>query len=139
MMLDFDDVTDSYPIRRLLRVFARADIHDELFWGFYEEGELKFFALCSDIFEWGTADMEEIREEDLDLLEQTHRDLMAVSIADRTQAWAVAWTAELYAARKRQKRPQGAVYANMPEEIRPLFDACGPERKVDVFNPSEQP
>jgi hypothetical protein len=134
-----DDEVEPYPIFRVLRIFARADIRDELFWNFYEEGELKFFALCSDVFEWGTADMEEIRVEDLDLLEQTHRDLMATPVADPTHAWAVTWTADLYSARKRKKRPQGAVYKNMPEEVQVLFNACGPERKTDIFNPKKQP
>ena len=35
---------------------------------------------------------------------------------------------ELFSARVRKMRPQGASYKLYPKELWPLFDACGPER-----------
>jgi hypothetical protein len=46
--------------------------------------------------------------------------------------------AELFCARVRKMRPQGAWYAYCPEAEWPLFDACGPERGVDAGNPYAQ-
>ena len=47
---------------------------------------------------------------------------------------------ELYVARRRGKRPQGAWYKYLDTpEIRALFDACGPERQVDLLNPRRHP
>jgi hypothetical protein len=46
--------------------------------------------------------------------------------------------AELYAARIRKMRPQGAAY---PERAatQALFDACGPERAIGFGNPRRPP
>lgn len=43
--------------------------------------------------------------------------------------------AELFAARVREMRPQGACYKGYPKDLWPLFDACGPERETGMGNP----
>ena len=43
--------------------------------------------------------------------------------------------ADLFAARSRQERPQGACYSGYDRSIWSLFDACGPEREVGLGNP----
>ena len=43
--------------------------------------------------------------------------------------------ADLYCARKRSMRPQGALYSCIPEEHWDLFNKCGPEREVHAGNP----
>lgn len=42
---------------------------------------------------------------------------------------------ELFAARVRGMRPQGACYKGYPKDLWPLFDACGPERETGMGNP----
>lgn len=123
-MADLDFVT------RVLKAFE-FDNTESLWWNF-DDGKLRMYAKCSDFFEWGTADLEEIQPEDLDLLEQCVKD---VTELDRTNMYA----GELFAARKRKLRPQGACYKHLPEVLWPLFDAAGPARETDLFNPHKHP
>lgn len=119
-------------LRRVLAVFA-FDNCDDLWWR--TDGEYApatFFVLCNDLFEWGTADVEPIRIEDLPLLEQTAEDV-------RPLVPMLNCVGDLFAARKRQMRPQGASYKYIPEVLWPLFDACGPERETGLLNPKKQP
>ena len=44
---------------------------------------------------------------------------------------------DLYCARRREERPQGACYSIIPKNLWPLFHACGPERKTGLGNPYE--
>lgn len=115
----------------VLRIFALADCRDELFWTAQPEKGMKFFAQCSDVFWWATADLEEITEEDLSLLKQCYQDLKPIDMRH--------YLPELYAARKRGLRPQGAWYgvaARIDHEgLAELFDAAGPPREADILNP----
>lgn len=117
-------------VTRVLKAFE-FDNTDSLWWNFVDS-KLHLFAQCSDFFEWGTADLEEILPEDIDLLEQSVTD---VTELDRTNMYA----GELFAARKRKLRPQGACYKNLPEVLWPLFDAAGPARETDLLNPHKHP
>lgn len=111
---------------RVLRVFA-FDNTEQVWWR--TDGEyapVTFFATCNDLFAWGCADCERITEQNIDLLERT-----AAELSEDDQSY----LGELFAARARQMRPQGACYKSWPEHIKALFDACGPERSIDVFNP----
>jgi hypothetical protein len=122
-------MTDDFVLR-VLKAFE-FDNTDSLWWRF-DGDKVRLFAQCSDFFEWGTADLEEILPEDVDLLEQCVKDVIEL---DRTNMYA----GELFAARKRKQRPQGACYKNLPESLWPLFDACGPERERSLTNPKAQP
>lgn len=42
---------------------------------------------------------------------------------------------DLFCARVRGERPQGACYSRYPQELWPLFDAVGPERETGLGNP----
>jgi hypothetical protein len=75
-----------------------ADLSDDaLFWRTYDDGRIKVFVNCSDTFEWGTADLEEIKPEDIELLQQCLDDLKEID--ERY------FLGELFAARKRNWRP----------------------------------
>lgn len=113
--------------RRVLLVFAHADIRDELLWHGTRNG-IRFHANISDLFDWGTADAEPIDPEDVGALEQAYRDCLAVGAAR--------CTAELYAARRRGMRPQGAAYPVVPA-AQALFNACGPKRTLGLGNPRQ--
>lgn len=109
-------------IRKLLKISSKHDVCEELYWS----ENLEFFVICNDFFFWGAADAEGILQEDLELLEQC---LIDDDISGTL----------LYCARKRKLRPQGAAYkAFLLEESWPLFDACGPEREIDMLNPKER-
>lgn len=119
-------------IHRVLAVFA-FDNCDDLWWR--TDGEyapVTLFVLCNDVFEWGTADAEPIRPEDLPLLEQAAEDV-------RPLVSMLNGVGDLYVARKRGMRPQGASYKYIDEKLWPLFNACGPERVTDLLNPKKQP
>lgn len=123
-------MADTDFVTRVLKAFE-LDATDSLWWSF-TDGKPQLYAKCSDFFEWGTADNEEIHPEDLDLLEQCVKD---VTELDHTNMWA----GELFAARKRKQRPQGACYKHLPEALWPLFDAAGPVRQTDLLNPRKHP
>lgn len=124
-------------VTRVLELFSlsHADLYDGgLFWR-VDNGELKVFANVSDIFAWGGADAEPITPDTLPALEQAYTDLKALD-ADE-------FTAELYAARQRGERPQGAAYPDDKHkswrQVSALYDACGPERPLGLGNPKQAP
>jgi len=82
--------------------------------------------MCSDIFFWGCADCEDIAVEEL-------KDLVACFSESPK------WGGELWVARKRKERPQGAVLKMMSAEERRLFDVCGPVKPVGLGNPVAHP
>lgn len=88
----------------------------------------------SDVFEWGTADGEEITPADIPALRQ--------SKVDAREAGEEFYFGELYAARRRKRRPQGAFYNDrhtpIPPQLAALFNECGPEREQTLLNPQKQ-
>jgi hypothetical protein len=121
--------TSAAYVRRVLDLFAQADIRDELLW-FVDGHQVVFHANVSDVFEWGCADAEPITPDRLPDLERSYADLAAVG--------ALECLAELYAARLRGMRPQGAAYPSKAG-VCGLFDACGPEREIGILNPRRHP
>ena len=116
----------------VLGLWQDADlIPDGLTWR-VKDGAVSFGANCSDVFYWGTADVEDITPEDLGLLDECLTDLMAVD--------APYLLPELFCARRRGMRPQtpfGRKYDRhtqqypedtMSPKVRALFDAAGPVR-----------
>lgn len=124
-------------VTRVLELFSlsHCDLYDGgLFWR-VDDGQLHLYANVSDVFAWGGADCEAITPDTLPALEQAYADLKAVEGDD--------YTAELYAARQRGTRPQGAAYPSATHEswrqISALLDACGPERPLGLGNPKPAP
>lgn len=121
---------------RVLELFSlsHADTYDNLFWR-VDDGTLSLYANVSDVFDWGSADCEPITADTLPVLEQAYADLKAIDAAE--------YTAELYAARQRGVRPQGAAYpgdkSRAWREVSALYDACGPEREIGPGNPKTAP
>jgi len=88
------------------------------------ESGLRFYAQCSDTFDWATADCEEITPERLPALEQAKTDLRNVDGGWRNDMW----LGELYSARVRNRRPMRAFLKGLQPQVRALFEAAGPER-----------
>lgn len=112
-------------ILAVLRFAVERQFSDEISWN---PTTLAPAAMCSDLFEWGTADCEEITPDNFPELKRAVADVSAI---DRYSSWGP----ELFCARVRKMRPQGACYRSIPPLLTDLFDACGPERKVDMCNP----
>jgi hypothetical protein len=112
-------------VRQVMFLFDSADIHSEMYWHVGDDG-IRLLALVSDVFMWGCADAEDITPERLPVLQQAYDDLAVVD--------GLPHLAELYAARIRRMRPQGAAYSDSPG-VRFLFDKCGPERETGLGNP----
>lgn len=92
-------MSDDFVLR-VLKAFE-FDNTDSLWWNFVDD-KPRLYAQCSDFFEWGTADLEEILPEDIELLEQC---VVEVTAFDRTNMYA----GELFAARKRKQRAAGCL------------------------------
>lgn len=83
------------------------------------------FVNCNDTFFWGCSDAEDIESrEDIDLLKKSFEDVGGHYCGS-----------DLFCARKRKCRPQGACYTYYPEEYWHLFDECGEERETGLGNP----
>jgi len=119
-------VTDNEVfMTRVLDLFSRLDSHDMLFWRM-DDGNIRFFVICNDIFFWATADVEEITQGNVENLEQAVAD---VQVADPD---ADEWMGPLlFCARRRGIRPMPRM--ELPKTLKPLFDACGPERTNNDF------
>jgi hypothetical protein len=89
--------------------------------------DLDFYVNCNDLFFWGCSDAEDIEtQEDIDLLKKCFEDIGEY------------WATQLFTARKRRMRPQGAAYPKN-ENLWKFFDDCGPEREIDLCNPNPHP
>lgn len=99
-----------------------------------EYAPVTFFVSCNDEFSWGTADAEEVTAENLHELKEALDD--TYKVAGRPGQ---VYAGELFVARVRKMRPQGACYERYSSTLRPLFDACGPEREVNFLNPKPYP
>ena len=116
---------EQYKIN-LLKLVAEHELTDYIKWN----TDLEFYVTCSDFFFWGCADAEDITsQEDVDLFEQAITDVGC----EQT------YVTDLYCAKKRKMRPQGACYEFIPKHLWCLYDACGPEREVDIVNPKPRP
>jgi hypothetical protein len=111
---------------RVLEMFDQADVREVLYWS-VNDGVVRFWVICNDMFAWGCADAEDITDEDLPALEQ--------AFTDAKEVGEVAEFPTLYAARRRGMRPQGAMYKCLPEVAWPLYDAAGPHRERSLMNP----
>lgn len=121
-------------VTRVLDLFAKADCHGELLWRIVD-GQPEFSADVSDVFAWGGADCEDVTPDTMPVLEQAFVELKALGAEE--------FIADLYAARLRKMRPQGAAYPSGTHkawrEVSALYDACGPERELGLGNPKAAP
>src|SRR5205814_9658982 len=109
-------------------VNAAQDAGLELMWS-ADEGVVHVAVNCNDTFFWGCADAEEITPENIATFEQAVADLLAHGHL----------AGELFAARVRKQRPQGASYDECyPRETWRLFDACGPIYETGLGNPVDR-
>lgn len=123
---------DHAFVLRVLAAFARADAHGSLFWR--TDGEyapVSFFAVVNDVFVWASADVEPVTPDNIADLER------AIDDAKAADPWSDINGVELFAARARKMRPQGASYSYYSPALWPLFDAAGPER--DPSEPGNTP
>lgn len=113
-------------IIRLLKILAKHDGHEDVFWREDKEGELHFFVNINDVFYWATSDAEKILDEDLDDLEQAYNDSREAGKYRIGIYGSLLWVC-----RKLKMRPQGAYFYHISEEEWPLFLAAGPPRGKD--------
>lgn len=124
-------------VSRVLSIFNGFDglSNEDIWWRTDEEyAPITFFVSCNDLFYWACSDSERITPENIELLEQTVKDVETLT---KSQTFAD----QLFVCRQRQMRPQGACYDERyigPKELWPLYDACGPSRQVGFGNPTER-
>lgn len=102
---------------------------DQLWWRTDAEyAPVTLLVNCNDTFWWGCSDCEQVTPANVELLERAVADVRAVGGGGTEST-------ELFCARVRGMRPQGACYRHYDKATWPLFDACGPEREVGFGNP----
>lgn len=132
-------------ILKLLHLLADDKIDSSnLIWSHDEKENLTVAAMCSDTFWWGCADAEEITDENIGLFIKTVDECQALKSAGHLHygekyCWSTSYCDELFAARVRKMRPQGASYELYPSCLWPLFNECGPERQCENGNPHKYP
>jgi hypothetical protein len=117
-------------ILRLLRALAPNNC-DNIHWR--TDGEfapVTFFLNTNDLFDWGSADSEEITPDNIEILESAMADCKTV---DPNGGDIYGYM--LFAARVNKMRPQNAAYPKEHPEICKLLDEAGPERPVALGNP----
>lgn len=103
----------------LLKLLAKHDVRDDLFWN-VSGTSIKFFVNCSDVFWWATADLEEVTAENIGILKQAYEDAGDI------------YGGDLFAARVRKLRPQQPYWSRIQDErIQAFFLAVGPERNPE--------
>lgn len=121
-------------LEKWLKICETYDKQDDFHWMFdKKQNKFRITVNCNDLFEWATADCEELTPENLDSYIQTIED------AQKVYKYGHIWADSIWACRQRKMRPQGACYKHYPIELWPLFDECGPERETNFFNPGARP
>lgn len=123
-------VSDPMPI---LQFLAKHELTSSVWWRCDGKfAPITFLLNMNDVFAWACADAEELTLENLPVFEQAVKDCMEA--CDVGEAYAP----NLFAARIRKMRPQGAAYPP-DKELWPLFDAAGPVREIGLGNPYGHP
>ncbi len=123
----------KYFVDPLLRLAVQYRMDEEIMWKISNApwGLFRAYILCSDLFAWGLADSEAVLVNDIPKLAKAFED------CEKVDAFNTHWGTWLYCCRKRGMRPQGAAYTHIDPALWSLFDATGPERRVDAVNPYE--
>lgn len=111
----------------LLEFLYQEDLQDMVWWSVIDR-KPRFMITCSDIFFWGSADGEDITEENFDILKQSIKEVKEIDEYEVYQG------CYLFVARVRRERPQGAAYPDN-KDLWKLFDTCGPEKPTGLGNP----
>jgi len=123
-------VIEIYAFLRKLAPKHLTIVEDLLLEGWIELGNdedgVNLAVACNDTFFWACGDCEIITVEELSDLQECYRQSPKHG-------------GDLWVARRRGMRPQGALYDWYPESEWALFDACGPKREVGFGNPEKHP
>jgi len=119
-------MNDLNFILKVLKISSENDL--DISW-YFEDEKLIFTVDCSDVFNWATADCEDITEENFPVLEQAVKDINSTGSIHTHLA------SQLFCARVRKQRPQGAFYSIIDKKVWHLFDECGEVREVGFLNP----
>lgn len=121
----------------VMRFCAEHDMTSHIIVHVGDDSKLEVAADCSDCFWWGCADAEEITSENFQLFRDTVTECESLDAS--SENFASLYAGELFAARVRKMRPQGASYELYHPALWPLFNACGPERTCEYGNPHKYP
>jgi hypothetical protein len=106
----------------VLNLYSEYDLQDHLWFRRDERGSAVFMAKCSDTF-WAQADVETITPENLSLLQGAFEDVATIVAPLYSD---IRLAPILFVARIRGARPMPGFA--IPDSLKGLFDACGPER-----------
>lgn len=109
---------------RVMKIFDDIDERDSLWWntsGPY--APLQFSVMCSDSFDWATADAEALTPDNIGVLEQSIADVKPLGY---DMGEGVHWGLLLFCARARGQRPMRQM--QIPDNLQALFESVGPPR-----------
>jgi hypothetical protein len=133
-VVSYNEIEKPVSVETILRTLRVLEFEycDALFWRADDVGGFKLFINCNDFFHWACADAEEITDDNVDLLEDTFKEVQELK-----GKWDAHDAPLLFCARSRKMRPQGAFYKHLDTDLHHLFNAAGPDRDLDLFNPKE--
>lgn len=106
---------------------------DLLIWKIDLDGCIRFYVQCSDFFAYASADAEEIEENDIELLYQCLTDLKNLD-----DDYSEVYLAELFAARKRNKKPLQAWLDREHLKDNDLFTSLGEKSRAKTDSGSDR-
>lgn len=109
---------------RVMKIFADLDMTDALWWKFVDN-DMQFHIQCGGMFDQYDAggwevDSEELTMENLHLLEGAIEDVRDAGLGSEGMHWALV----LFVARARVVKPNPALFAAIPDAVKPLFDTA---------------
>lgn len=109
---------------RVMKIFDDIDEKDSLSWNTTSPAmPLQFSVMCSDTFDWASADAENLTPDNVGLLEQAIADVKPLGY---DMGEGVHWGLILFCARVRGRRPMRQM--RIPENLQALFNEAGPPR-----------
>lgn len=132
-MPDWGDlpVTNAAFVYEVMAYLSENDMQEVLSWN-ANNGEIEFYANVNDVFFWACADAEDVTPENFAELKKAIADIRLAAPGTFMEH---DYGVELFAARNRGMRPQGAAYPPKDSGLVPLFDAAGPFRETGTGNP----
>jgi len=122
----FDKIQFVLDILDLIREY---DCFADVYW----DKKYNFYIECNDLFHWATTDEIKITKDNFELLKTSLKDAKETSVNGEM------WGTSLFCCRVKKMRPQGKYYTHIDENLWELFDYCGPERAITIFNPYSKP
>ena len=115
-----------------MKFAAVYNIRNTIDWIVDDNNDIILCVVCDDFFEDKTVDRQFITDDNINCWRTSVLDVVDIN------PQLCMYGPLLYCCRMRSMRPQGTCYRKIPEQLWPLFDECGPKRKIGFGNPKSR-